>query len=41
MATWEDLDRESGFDKKEAGNEENVAMGLVATVTSEAEPESD
>jgi len=36
-----DLDSESGSDKEEAGNEANVAMGLVATVTSEVEPDSD
>jgi len=41
MATTEDLDSESGSDKEEVGDEANVAMGLVATVTSEAEPESD
>jgi hypothetical protein len=41
MATWEDLDSESGSEKKEAGDEANVAMGLVATLTSEAEPDSD
>jgi len=41
MATWEDLDSESGSDKEEAGDEENVVTGLVATVTSEAELESD
>ena len=27
--------------KEEAGDEANVAMGLVATLTSEAEPDSD
>jgi len=37
MATWEDLDNESGSKKEEAINEANVARGLVATVTSEAE----
>jgi phosphoenolpyruvate carboxylase len=41
MATWEDLDNESGSDKEEARDEVNVAMGLVATVTSEAEPDLD
>jgi len=34
MATWEDLDSESGFDKDEATNEANVGVGLVAIVTS-------
>jgi len=41
MATWEDLDSESGSEKEEAGDEANVAMWLVATQTSEAEPDSD
>jgi len=41
MATWEDLDSESGSDKDEAGDEANVVVGLVATLTSEAEPETD
>jgi len=41
MATWEDLDSESGSEKEEAEDEANVAMGLVATLTSEAEPDSD
>jgi hypothetical protein len=41
MATWEDLDSEYGSEKEEAGDEANVTMGLVATVTSEAEPDSD
>ena len=36
MATWEDLDSESGSEKEEAEDEANVARGLVATVTSEA-----
>jgi len=40
MATWEDLDSESGSEKKEAEEEANVAVGLVATVTSEEEPDS-
>jgi len=35
------LDSESGSDKDEARGEENVDVGLVATVTSEAEPETD
>jgi len=41
MATWEDLDSESGSEKEEAEEEANVVVGLVATVTSEAEPDSD
>jgi len=41
MATWEDLDSESESDKDEAGNEANVGVGLVATVTSVAEPVTD
>ena len=41
MATWEDLDSESGSEKEEAGDEANVAMRLVPTLTSEAEPDSD
>jgi len=41
MATWEDLDSESGSEMEEAEEEANVALGLVATVTSEAEPDSD
>ena len=41
LATQEDLDSEYGSDKEEAEDEANVAMRLVATVTSEAEPESD
>ena len=41
MATWEDLDSESGSEKEEAEDEANVAVELVATVTSEAEPDSD
>jgi len=40
MATWEDLDSESGSDKEEADDEANVVVGLVVTLTSEAEPES-
>jgi len=40
MATWEDLDSESGSEKEEAEDEANVVMGLVATVTSKAEPDS-
>ena len=41
MANWEDLDSESGCDKEEVDDEANVHVGLVATVTPEAEPESD
>jgi len=41
MATWEDLDNESGSEKEEAGYEANVDVELVATLTSKAEPDSD
>jgi len=41
MATCEDLDSESGSEKEEAEDEANVVVGLVATLTSEAEPDSD
>jgi len=41
MATWKDLDSESGSEKEEAEDEANVAVGLVATLTSEAELDSD
>ena len=41
MATWEDLDSESGSEKEEAEDEANVVVGLVATLTSEAESDSD
>jgi len=41
MTTWEDLDSESGSEKEEAEDEANVVVGLVATLTSEAEPDSD
>jgi hypothetical protein len=41
MATWEDLDSESGFEKEEADEDAKVAVGLVATETSEADPDSD
>ena len=41
MATWEDLDSESGAEKEEARDEINVVVGLVATLTSKAEPDSD
>jgi len=37
----EDLDNESGSEKEEVGDEANVVVGLVATLTSEAEPNSD
>ena len=39
MANWEDLDSESGSEKEDAEDEANVAVGLVASVTSEAEPD--
>jgi hypothetical protein len=35
------LDSESGSDKDDAKDEANVAVGLVATIASEAEPETD
>ena len=41
MATQEDLDSESGSNKEEADDEAKVAVGLVATLTSEVEHESD
>jgi len=41
MATWKDLDNESGSEKEEAEDEANVAVGLVATLTSEVKPDSD
>jgi len=41
MTSREDLDSESGSEKEEAEDEANVVVGLVATVTSEAEPDSD
>jgi len=41
MATWEDIDNESGSKKEEAEDEANVFVGLVATLTSEAEFDSD
>jgi len=41
MATWEDLDSESESDKDDAEKDAKVVVGLVATVTSEVEPESD
>jgi len=41
MATWEDLDSESEFDKDDADEDTKAVMGLVATRTSEVEPESD
>jgi len=37
MATWEDLDNESWSKKDEAEEKGNVVVGLVATVTSDAE----
>jgi len=41
MATREDLDSESGSDKDDADEGAKIVVGLVATSTSEAEPESD
>jgi len=41
MATWEDLDSDSECDKDDADEDAKVVVGLVATVTSEAGPESD
>jgi hypothetical protein len=41
MATWEDLDNELESEKDEDEGEANVAMGLVATVTSDAESGTD
>jgi len=41
MATWEDLDNESGSEREEVGDEANVVVRLVTTLTSEAEPDSD
>jgi hypothetical protein len=41
MATWEDLDNESGSDKVDAEDEANVVVGLVATEASYVEPETD
>jgi len=41
MATWEDLDCESESDKDDADEDAKVVVGLVATVTSKAAPESD
>lgn len=32
MATWEDLENESGSDKDDVEDEVNVVVGLVATV---------
>jgi len=41
METWEDLDSESKSDKDDVNEDAKVVVGLVATVSSEAEPESD
>jgi len=41
MATWEDLDSESGSDNDEVKDEANVVVGLVTTVASDAEPKTD
>jgi len=40
MATWEDLDSESESDKDDADEDAKEVIGLVATVTSKAEPKS-
>ena len=40
MATQEDLDSESESDKDDADEGAKIVVGLVATVTSEAEPKS-
>ena len=41
MATWEDLDSESGSDKDEAGGEADLVVWLVAIVASKAERDTD
>jgi len=41
MATWEELDSESESHKDDADEGAKVAVGLVSSITSEAEPESD
>jgi len=41
MAIWKDLDSESGSDKNDTDEDAKVVVGLVATMTSEVEPESD
>jgi len=41
MDTWEDLDNESGSEKNDVEEEGNIAMGLVATMTSDVEFETD
>jgi hypothetical protein len=41
MATWDDLESESGSDKKEADEGAKIVVVLVATETSEAGSESD
>jgi len=38
METWEDLDSESESNKDYADEDAKVVVGLVATITSEAEP---
>ena len=38
VTTWEDLNSESEFDKDDADEDAKVVVGLVATITSEAEP---
>ena len=41
MATWEDLDNESGSDMDDTYEDAKVVVGLVATTASEDEPELD
>jgi len=41
MATCEDLDSEFEYDKDDADEDAKIVVGLVATVTSKAKPESD
>jgi len=41
MATWEDMDSGSESDKDDVDEAAKIAVGLVATTTSEAETESD
>ncbi|KEH41530.1 hypothetical protein MTR_1g052045 [Medicago truncatula] len=40
METWEDLDSESDSEKEEAEEDAKVVVGLVATMTSEEDPDS-
>jgi len=39
LATWEDLDSESGSDKGGVEDDTNVVVGLVAIVASDVEPD--